>query len=39
MNCLAILVNYRAARLIVEAVASLWDDPECSEIHVVDNSE
>ncbi len=39
MNCLAILVNYHCADLILEAVASIAADPECDWIHVVDNSE
>lgn len=38
MKCLAILVNYHGARLIVEAAASLVNDDECDWIHVVDNS-
>jgi GT2 family glycosyltransferase len=39
MNCLAILVNFHCAKLIVEAVESLIGDAECDWIHVVDNSE
>jgi len=39
MKCLAILVNFHCAKLIVEAVDSLAHDPECDWIHVVDNSE
>lgn len=39
MSCLAILVNYHCAQLIVGAVGSLAEDPECDLIHVVDNSE
>lgn len=39
MTCLAILVNYNCAQLIVDAVKSFADDPECDWIHVVDNSE
>ena len=38
MSCLAILVNYHCAKLIVGAVESLAEDPECDLIHVVDNS-
>lgn len=37
-SCVAILVNYHASRLIIEAVASVLEDPACDEIHVVDNS-
>lgn len=39
MKCLAILVNYHGARLIVGAAASLASDQECDWIHVIDNSE
>jgi GT2 family glycosyltransferase len=39
MTCLAILVNYHCAQLIVDAVKSIADDSECDWIHVVDNSE
>lgn len=39
MTCLAILVNYHCAQLIVDAVKSIADDAECDWIHVVDNSE
>lgn len=38
MKCLAILVNFHGARLIVDAARSLADDPECDGIEVVDNS-
>lgn len=38
MKCLAILVNFHGARLIVDAARSLADDPECDEIEIVDNS-
>jgi len=39
MTCLAILVNYHCAQLIVDAVKSIADDSECDWIYVVDNSE
>ena len=39
MTCLAILVNYHCAQLIVDAVKSIADDAECDWIHVVDNSQ
>lgn len=39
MNCLAILVNFHCAELIVGAAHSLAVDPQCDAIHVVDNSE
>ena len=38
MRCQAILVNYHGAQLICDAAESLAGDPECDEIHVVDNS-
>lgn len=38
MKCLAILVNFHGARLIVDAARSLADDPECDDIEIVDNS-
>jgi len=39
MRCLAILVNYHCANLLVDAVRSIANDPACDRIHVVDNSE
>lgn len=38
MNCLAILVNYHGADLLLQAAASLADEPACTSLQVVDNS-